>query len=298
MIPQIAILSPFSSMESTVKDIIRQKHLNIIVRHVFSDNIEDTARTLIQQGVRIFISRGNLVSLLRDKFDVPVIEVRYSFFDAYSAYKKALELSDKIAFAPLADNYLKLLLASQEHMPCARIFPVQSHEQGCNDYAGIVEAVQNEGCEVLIGGSSFEIPARQAGLHYISNEVSSDAVEEALEEAFHLQKVEKERLEHEQNLQHKYETINAILNCVSENIVNTDVNGIIVHMNHSASVLLKRDSMGKNILELLSSENLNNAIENGYSLTNEVVIHGKASLLCNCEPIMMNGHCSGMVISL
>ncbi len=76
----IAVISPSSVLTQKMEEEIKKRNLNIIVRQSFTDDAINEAEELILRGTKVLISRGHTASVLRQNLDIPIVDVRHTFF--------------------------------------------------------------------------------------------------------------------------------------------------------------------------------------------------------------------------
>lgn len=294
---RIAVISPSSILTKKMEEKIKEKSLNIIVKQGFTDDAVNEAEELILKGVKILISRGLTASVLRKNFDIPIVDVKHTFFDCYLAYEKAKKISDKIVFLATSKGYESIIHRSREFLRGIEVvsMDLSYSEDIINEK---LQMLVNMGMEVAIGGLTLEKKVRELGLEYIMSEADEEAIEQALEEAFHLEKIEVEREERRIELENKYETINSILNCVSDSVISYDNNGIITNNNYNAKKLLGKDIVNENIQDLFLSDIFMKSIKQGININNEILNRRNLSLVVNIEPIVVNSKVTGAVATL
>lgn len=294
---KIAVISPSSALTRKMEKEIKKQKLNIIVRQAYTENAVNEAEELILQGVKVLISRGNTAAVLRNNFDIPIVDIKHTFFDCYNAYKNARLYSDKIAFLATSKVFELILEKSKEFLEGVTIIPINLFED--NDIIDMkLKQMVDMGIEVAIGGLSLEKRVMELGIKYVMTEADSDSIRESIDEALHLLKIEIEREEQKFELNNKYEMINSILNCASEGIISIDRNGIITNTNSNARRILGQDSDGKHIYQILQTDKFMDTVKNGTFVSGEIINCGKVSLVVNIEPIKVDSQTIGAVATL
>ncbi len=290
----IAVISPSSVLTKKMKEEIDRRNLDIIVKQAFTDDAINEAEELILQGIKVLVSRGHTASVLRENVDIPVVDVRHTFFDCYIAYNKARKISEKIAFLASSKEFESILYRSREFLRGIEIIPIDlKDEEEIIDRK--LEDLVNRGIEVAIGGLTLESKVRNLGIEYVMSEADEEAVNQALEEALHLSRIEFEREERRIELENRYELINAILNCVSDGVISYDRHGIISNANHNAKKILGKELIDRDVREFIPSNLCERTIENGKKINNEIIDINRLSLVLNLEPIKVDSRVIGAV---
>lgn len=290
----IAVISPSSILTKKMKEEIERRNLNIIVKQAFTDDAINEAEEMILQGIKVLVSRGHTASVLRENVDIPVVDVRHTFFDCYIAYSKARKISEKIAFLASSKEFESILYRSREFLRGIEIIPIDlKDEEEIIDRK--LEDLAHRGIEVAIGGLTLESKVRDLGIEYVMSEADEEAVNQALEEALHLSRIEFEREERRIELENRYEMINAILNCVSDGVISYDRHGMISNANHNAKKILGKELIDRDVREFIPSNLCERTIENGKKINNEIIDINRLSLVLNLEPIKVDSRVIGAV---
>ena len=290
----IAVISPSSVLTQKMEEEIKKRNLNIIVRQSFTDDAINEAEELILRGTKVLISRGHTASVLRQNLDIPIVDVRHTFFDCYMAYNKARKLSDKIAFLASSKGFENILYRSKEFLKGIEIIPIDlMKDEEIIDKN--LKKLKNKGIEVAIGGLTLEEKVKNLGIEYIMSEADEEAINQALEEAFHLARIEFEKEERRIELENRYEMINSILNSVSDGVISYDKDGVITNANHNARRILGKGVINKNVKEFITSNLFIKSIDEGKKISNEIIDIDKLSLVLNLEPIKVDSKVIGSV---
>lgn len=293
----IAVISPSSILTQKMEEEISRRNLNIVVKQAFTDDAINESEELILKGVRVLISRGHTASVLRENLDIPIVDVKHTFFDCYTAYFKARKISNKIVFLASSKEFESILHRSREFLKGIEILPIDLSED--EDVIDIrLKGLVDRGIEVAVGGLTLESKVKKLGIEYIMSEADSEAIDQALAEATHLAKIELEREERRIELENKYEMINSILNCVSDGVISYDRDGVIANVNYNAKKMLGKDILNKNVNDLFQSELFMKSIKEGKYFNNEILSIGKVSLVVNLEPIKVGSKVVGSVATL
>ncbi len=297
MYSKIAVISPSTILTAKIRQEIERQNLNIIVRQASRENAVYEVEELLIKGVKILISRGITASILRHNFDIPVIDIKHTFFDCYSAYKNAKQYSDKIAFLATSEKFELMIRKSMDLLEGAIIIPIH-HLEPIEVIETKLNKMKESGIEVAIGGLSLEKKVFSLGIKYIMTEADNEAIIEAIDDALHLFKIEMEKEERRLELEYKYEMINSIFDCASEGMISIDQHGVITNINNNARRILGNYAEGKFIQEIIPAEIFIDAVKNGVPTSNEIINFGKSSLVVNIEPIIVENQTIGAVATI
>lgn len=294
---KLAVISPSTTLTAVMNRGLSQRGLSVSVIEAAQQDAVLMARRLIDDGVSVIISRGKTASLLRGELQVPIVEVRHTFFDCINAYYKALEVSDKIAFLATSDGYATILEKARPFMPQVAICPIDPFGS-VQATDGQLDGLLADGIQVAIGGLSLEHAVKSRGIHYVMSEADADAAFDAIDEALHLLRIEDERLHKRLELQSRYEMIQSILNCVSEGIFSIDAAGVITNMNSVATRYLGSLACGDNIAGTLAQDYFGRVLEKGVTVRGALITLGPLSLTLSISPITLGEQVIGAVATL
>lgn len=294
---KIGVISPSSTLTQLIQQVVNQRNLSFVIRQASQEDALAVARGLIDSGISVIISRGNTAQMLRRELNIPIVEVQHTFFDCHFAYQKARRISDKIAFLATSDGYIKILNKSKPFLENAVIFPVnpllgeEATEKKLDELVSL-------GIEVAIGGLSLERTVRERKIEYIMTAADQDAVNDAINSALHLQKLEQERNHKSLELQSRYELTRAILNCVPEGIISIDHDGIVTNMNGEASKYLEPLRCGQPIDRVINKNYFLDVLAKGETVRSALLTIKKQSLIISIDPVKLDRQVIGAVAVL
>jgi transcriptional regulator with PAS, ATPase and Fis domain len=294
---RIGIIAPSRTMTTVVKDILRTRQLSLPVVEAVQGDALRVAQQMIDEGASVLISRGKTASRLRDHFRVPIVELKHSFFDCINSYGKALRISPKITFLATSVEYARILEKSRPFMADASICFIDPLDS-LKSIEARLDELQAQGIKVAIGGLSLEEAVLSRGMHYVMSDTDTDAAAEAIDEALHLLQVEDERQQQRQELQRRYEMIQAILDCVSEGIFSVDSAGVVTRMNNVARTYLSHITCGDALTELPINRYFEQALRHAKAVRGALIDIGSRSLTLSIAPITLEGRVIGAVATL
>ncbi len=292
---RIGVISPSLTMTERFQQAIARKNLtNFILRQGNKNEALQCARELIDEGARVFISRGQTARAIRSAIDVPVVDVRHTFFDCYNAYRRAREISDKVAFLATSEQFAQTIHKSRHLMDGVEMAEIRDSD----DVQATLHMLKQRGFRVMIGGLTLKEKVEALDCVYIMTETDEDSVRDSIEEAQYFLRIEIERDEQAQELENRYETIVSIFQCVSDAVVSIDKNGIISNANTKAIQILGKRAIGKSIAAVLDTQLFAEILRTGAAITREVITFNHHSLLINAEVIRVNNEINGATVTL
>lgn len=292
----IVVVSPSNILTDKTIKILNKRNLQIKVIEASQLDAVGVGKELEKEGIKIIISRGNTASVLRENINIPIIDIRHTFFGCYTSYKSAKKISDKIAFFATSKQYeleLKKYKLFLKDTVISTINPSMP-----KDYINKkLDELKGMGIQVVVGGLSLEKIAKEHGFKYIMTSSDGESINSAIDESLHLLKIIEERDEKTIELEKKYEMIGAILNSTSDGIISIDVDGMVKQINENAKKLIKYTYLGNklnsNILKYFKE-----TLSYGKKINGELIVIENKNLIININPIKVNKSIVGAVATL
>ncbi|MGL4912540.1 MAG: sigma 54-interacting transcriptional regulator [Romboutsia sp.] len=290
----IFILSDHTISEY-VRVVLANNKINIKVYEVCGEDVLVLAREKIDNGTKIIISRGGTAEMLRNNLDIPIIDMKYTYYDFANPVEKALSYSDKIAV--LGFPYLIERFDSYKNKTNYNIETITLNfsEQIHKDIEKELRDLKSKGIEIILGGYLAVDAAKKLGFKGIYLGVDIESILESIQDAEYNLRIEQER-------EKRYQSIESILNCVSDGLIATDSIGKITHINNHAKKILgitfnKKWHM-KDISEFIQLENIMQRLEDSNEIINEVVKINSIYIGLNANAIHLEKEIIGFVITL
>ena len=267
-------------------------HYNLDMKVCFSEmeNADHAARELLNEGIKVIISRGGMSMYLRSVLSIPIITIDYKYKDFARSIELASRVSSKIAIV----SFNQAISAAQS---VAQYFGQRIELVQIDDFKkfdSTLSELKNKGIEVIIGGYSAQVAAKKPGLACVSMQVDEDAITAAIIEA-------RRTLSMLNQYEIKLQTILSILKSVPSGIIAVDINGKILNINTIAQELLNlnyADIINKKYDKVLPFASVIGKAFSGVSVFREVFENNGEYLALNCVPIITDGLVTGAVINL
>lgn len=282
----IIIITTTSGQTESVKDFLDANKFDFPVYAQTMNDAVLTAQAEIEKGTKVIVSRGTTASFLREHVSVPVVDIRHSVVDIYLAVEKAKIYSSKIAVI----GGERLCKSAMTYSKISGFKLLVRQAEILKDFERELKYSKKLGIQVVLGGFHVEKLAPLFGLQYVTSPADSDAIHEAIQEALHDVRVIKARKE-------EYETVNAILNNVSEGIVGFMSDGSLIHINNNAKKLLKFRE-GKSITDLLPQGLYMSTAQTGEAHFGELIALDNQFVILNTVPIKVDDEVIGAVTTL
>ena len=282
----IIIITTTSGQTESVKDFLDANKFDFPVYAQTMNDAVLTAQAEIEKGTKVIVSRGTTASFLREHVSVPVVDIRHSVVDIYLAVEKAKIYSSKIAVI----GGERLCKSAMTYSKISGFKLLVRQAEILKDFERELKYSKKLGIQVVLGGFHVEKLAPLFGLQYVTSPADSDAIHEAIQEALHDVRVIKARKE-------EYETVNAILNNVSEGIVGFMSDGSLIHIHNNAKKLLKFRE-GKSITDLLPQGLYMSTAQTGEAHFGELIALDNQLVILNTVPIKVDDEVIGAVTTL
>lgn len=293
---KIAIISPSNILTEKTNNILKQRNVGMKVIEASQLDAVRVGKQLEEDGTKIIISRGNTASVLRNSLNIPIVDIRHTFFGCYASYLSAKKISDKIAFFATSKQYELELKKYRLFLKDTVILTINPSMSKANIHHKM-EELKVKGIEVVVGGLSLEKIAKEHGFKYIMTSSDKETINSAIDESLHLLKIIDERDEKKIELEKKYEMINGILNSTSDGIIAIDRNGVVKQINSNAKKILKNIEI-ESILAPEILKEFNNTLSYGEKVNGELIVIKGRNLIININPIKVNKKIVGAVATL
>ena len=265
----IIFLLPNEAVSRQAEQILKKEGIAIPVYHAFMESGVALASRNIEQGAKVIISRGSTVRLLREYFTVPIVEVRYAFYEFAVAMQRAVKESRRIGLMGYNDAFNRPELADffcLEQLEIRVVDPADTQKT--------LEELKALGVELIISGQNIGEAARRAGLKSVLVRISRKNLLDAVTDASHLCNLEIAK-------QHQFSSIAALLDRAQEGILSIDRQGRIISLNRIAQQMLHLNGTGQRepVFNYVPRD-IVSQILGGLPLYNEVIsLHGENVLL-------------------
>ncbi len=283
----IIILSSSTDFTNKFIKLLENKNLDYPVFETTGSKTIETAKQLVSEGTKIIITRGKNLQLLRQNVNAVFIDVRYTYEDMYYSFKKAKQISDKVA-------YISFDLAYAEALNFKKISKenfLLIEPASVSDIEDIVKKYSDEGIEVFIGGITVANAAKKCGAKNVMIEVDETSLEIALNEAVSLLDFDLERRKN-------FETIKQVLNSTTEGIISIDQSSQISYINDRAKKFITDEKGNLLIDKVVNLPVIKDTIQQGTTRYNELFEIGKNSFLLSSRPLKIDGKIFGAVASI
>jgi PAS domain S-box-containing protein len=294
MAKSISVISTHKSLTYKIKAIIEEMQENIDVYTATLDEAVTLCKGLMEEGTRIFISRGGNAKYLRKKLGCTVVDISHGISDYLEAFERAKHARGKVGIF----SYERKL---EDIDAVGKLINIDMKQYIFSDLNGARKAVMDayrDGVILGIGGVVTGKVAEELGIDYIVIDSSRSSIINAINAANQLLQVQMEENRKAENYKIQMENYRAILNFSYSGIIAIDENCIIRAFNPIAEQLLgipAEKAAGKNIKELLPDTKLIKVLDSGVAELNQIMEINDKIIYTNRVPICINGRVKGVV---
>lgn len=287
----IGFISTYPEMTSLAKEVAEVNGFDAIVGEGAFEHAITVSKEMEQQGVKVLISRGMCVDVLRKTTTLPVISCNSTAFDVLLALHKAKDISRKIAFiqhtwVPFDIQRITdvLEVSIEIFMSCRSIPEVEQR----------LLTIKEAGHKVVIGGAISANLASRFGLHGFLIKIGRESIIDAFIRASEV--VRSMRLEKE-----KTQWLISIVDSACDGIIATDAQGKITVYNRSAEKLTGirfQHAVGRYIEDVLPELRAGEALHTNKHQAGAVRQVRGYQLLTTHVPVTVNQNLLGVVTTL
>lgn len=288
MSADILLVAPYPSLKELAEKV---KIHNGISFDIVVGNLNenwDEVDSLIRQGVKVVLSRGGTAQYLRERLDIPVVDIPATSFDILSA----ISLINGKGFKKIAFITTRNIIVKTEHfneiMNVSLCFePVKSSKE----IPSKVQELIQEGFEAIIGDV---IATRQAVAQGICGQLLESGYESLL---LGLQEA-KQVLEAGQREKARVKQMEAILNMITEAVLTIDKQGQVTLYNTAAEKVfgyLKADVIGHQLSECIPESKLFETLQRRKEEKNLLIEINHKKIISNRIPILIDDEIHGAV---
>ncbi|MEF9992214.1 MAG: sigma 54-interacting transcriptional regulator [Romboutsia sp.] len=292
---QIIFILSSHTISEYVRIVLGNKNIDIKVYEASTDKVLSLAKEKINDGVKIIISRGGTAEMLRNNLDIPIVDMKYTYFDFANPVEDALSYSDKISvigFPYLIDRFNSYKNKTKLKIEAIKL---EFSNKINKDIDEKIKELKDNGIEVVLGGYLVVDAAKKHGMKGIYLGVDIESILESIEDAQYNLRIEQER-------EKRYNSIQSVLNCVSDGVIATDQIGRITHINKPArkmlSILINQNWINEDVSKFIPLNNIKNILKENKEIINEVVKIKNSYIALNANAIKSEKETIGFVITM
>ncbi len=287
----IAVVAPIEYMPDITRRVIADHgYHNILIREGNLWKGVEAARSAIDAGAKVLISRGGTYDLIKAEFDIPVVEIKVTAFDLIDAFK-LVKTTDKTGVVGVIGYYNVIAGADivAEVMGMTAIC-VEMTEQ-C-DISVQVEKLVKQGIRLFVGDANVQQAVAKHNCKSILVNSGYQAMYHAIENARGI-------LHASQQQKEKAQQFATIIDFVHDGIIAIDNLGCITVFNSASEEITgfrKQEAMGKKITEIIPESRLLSILETKLSEIGDIQrLNDKTVIATNRVPVIVDGEIRGAV---
>lgn len=290
----VALCAPFEGMARAARAICRTFEKPILIETGDLQEGLRKARTLVEQGTRVIISRGGTAQLLKQSLPVPVVEIEVTAFDILRALQKVENRKKRIGiigfenviygFAKLGEiiglDLISLTIHKEEDVPVK------------------LEEAKEAGVEIVIGDNVAVSRANELGFESILIESGEESILQSFREAYRILDVL--QIEARKSLEYlgTLNQLKAVLDSVDDQIIFLDADNRIQTCNPAALRVFRKDEnlLKGQTLTIYPLEPLKEIRKRPIALRHHFAYLRGSPVLVDYMPIEVNGERMGTLI--
>lgn len=288
----ILFIAPYPEIRTTITNVLaRHPRRDEIIPHVVDGSAERLHALSLEHYDAILV-RGFSARKIREQhyIDSPVVEIDISGYDVITAVQECKNRhgARRIAFVGFYNAFSGI--ARFDHLLGCSIRVYTPRDLA--DLPNRLRMAREDGCDVVIGGYSAHMLAREMGIPSLGLASGEDSIGLALDEAVRaVELVRQERI--------KAETHRIITQSMTEGILYVDTEGVVRESNRAATTLACTDLKGKKLAALFPNmeRNFRAALQSGKEIANDLAGMSGVTVSADYLPVVVGGRSAGVVIS-
>ncbi|MDR3573873.1 MAG: sigma 54-interacting transcriptional regulator [Anaerolineaceae bacterium] len=242
---------------------------------------------VVQQGIKIVCSRGGTAQYLRERLQLPVVEIPVTSFDILHA----ISMMEKKGYTKLAVATAANIIVKAEHFERIRDISLRFEPADVNDIPAKVRELVKEGIEAIVGDVYSTREAVKNGIHGQLLESGQESLLYALNDA-------RRALEATKREKAKIQEMEAILNVIDEAVLAINSQGLVTLFNTAAERIFgcsKQQVIGQQVQECLPDSKLENLLQQKEKEKNVLMEIGQRKIVSDRIPIVIDNEVQGAV---
>ncbi len=290
----IGLIAPYAELAGVASEVRDSMGLDFPIAVGILESAVGVAETLIHQGVKVIISRGGTAALLRNKLDIPIVEIKVTGYDVMRALHPYIGKDRKIAIVGYQNVVHGCRIFGELFGLSIKELIIPADEIN-KDWEAAQQEVQRlvaeNGMDVVIGDSLVRGRLKVENIDIQMVESGKEAIVQAIEEAKHIGIVR-------ENERRAYERLRTIIHSVHDGVVATDETGCITAVNLVAEEIFgfkERDVLGMPIGRAIPNTRIDKVLQTGQAELEQLQQTPKGYIVTNRVPIALEGQVQGVV---
>lgn len=291
MICEIGIIAPDKELLDVLEELRSEFNEPFVAVNKYLDDAVGAAYTMLNQGIKVLVSRGGTAAKLRQaNLPLPIIEIAITEYEVMSLLVQAQKVSSRIGVIGFTDSLMKRAAAIGPMLGLEVIRMTAHSEQEVKEK---VREAKNMGINVVVGFKLAAESAKALGMHGFMLTTPKEVVVNAINEAVKvLEAVRKER--------EWGERLTTILDSIQEGIILVDNSARIVDYNKLANKVLNGNGellQGHFPMGLFNEDLMIESIRKDEKWMGEIREYNGIKYVFNLNPIAIGKQSSGAILT-
>lgn len=287
---EIVFIAPNRELEVVAQEVVRELGESITIQLGVLEEGVRIAKEAEARGAGAVISRGGTTVLIREAgLSIPVIDVRVTGYDTIRALHKAKQYGNRVGIVGFP-NIIHDVEGAEDILGI-RVY--KERVSTPDEIEAALAKLKARGGKAVVGGSEVTKRAGKYGMAGVLLSSGKEAVFGAISEAKSVVLARWREVE-------RAERLRAILSAVYSGVVAVDAAGMVTLFNPAAeriTGLKAKDVIGRHVTEVIPNTRLHLVLEKREQELGQIQKLGRATIITNRLPIVVNGEVIGAVAS-
>lgn len=291
---KIGFIAPYGELADIASEVRNELGLNFPVIVGLLEGAICPAEELAQQGVEVLISRGGTAALLRNKLEVPIVEIKVTGYDVIRALYPYIGKKCNIAIVGYENVVHGFRIISELFGLSIRELIIDSKDV-YKDWDAVQQQlkrlIQKNDIDLIIGDTLIRSKLKLENINIQLIESGKEAIIQAIEEAKQIAQIR-------ENERKAYERLRTIIHSVHDGVVATDEKGMITAVNLIAEGIFgfkEEDVVGTFISIAIPNTRIEKLLRTGLPELEELQLTPKGYVVTSRVPIILESQVQGVV---
>lgn len=285
----IGYIAPNKKMADIAKEVFREHDISVRIEVGSLEKGLKKAEKLVKEGVLVLISRGGTALFIRERLNIPIVDIPIAASDIANSIIKASTLGNKITII----GFYNLTQGIESFNPLLNVDLKQVYITNEDEAFSEILKAKREGTDVIIGGAIQHRISKEVGLKSVFLETGPLGIYQAYREAEVLLNT---ILKEKQNS----EEIRAIFNYARDGFLAINKESNVTLINSAAAKAIEctiNEVLGKPIDKVAPMlSDLTEVLKDGTERINDIKNIGRMNIIYNRVPITVNDAVVGAVV--
>lgn len=285
---EIVVLAPIQDLFEKAVEIVKEhKYSNVdVCLGSMSEGVE-VAKKAIEDGAEIIVTRGGTYQLVKEKFSVPVIEIKVSAYDIIESFEKVKNPKEVIGVV----GYSNVVYGFDILLKILKYNMVKIELKNESDIYQVIAEHKKRGINTYIGDANIIKIIKSLDCKGILIHSQKDSVLTAIQEARRVLNVTREE-------KRKAQQIETITDFVHDAIIAIDDKEVLTVYNKMAEQVFgvsRSAAIGHYVSDVIPNTKLPEVLKTAKAQIGEIQNIGSSQIATNRVPIVVSGEVKGAV---